>query len=91
MLVASVAKWAFHLQGAIEIFEVIVLSLFVAALVSCLISPPDPAFITPLVLVGAFAKERARMQASRAGARSREIHSAAMLAAYPANGFQARS
>jgi hypothetical protein len=75
MLTASVVRWTFALRGSVEAFEVTFLSVFVAALVSCLISPPDLAFITPLVFIGVFARERTCMLPSRVYRRQAIRHS----------------
>jgi O-antigen ligase len=85
LLVRPVVKWMMALRGGIEIFEVTLLSMFIAALVCSLISPPDIAFLTPLIMVGAFAKERAWMEASRAKVRPRAIGRTAMLAPLATN------
>ena len=68
MLVVAVGRWAFHLRSEIKSIEIILLTMFIAALTSGLISPPDLAFITPLLLVAAFAKERVWVLAARARA-----------------------
>jgi len=65
MLLVAVTRWALRLRGSVDVFDVTFLSVFIAALVSCMISPPDLAFITPLVFIGVFARERARMLPSR--------------------------
>jgi hypothetical protein len=83
-LIYWVVKWICHLRGEFEFYEIILLSVFIAAMVSCLISPPDLAFLTPMLLVGAFAKERAWMEASHARARRRANVRAALLASMPA-------
>jgi O-antigen ligase len=84
MLVYSVVKWTQSLRGGIELFEITLLSIFIAALTCSLISPPDISFLTPLILSAAFAKERNWMAASRARARRRPIGAPAMLAPFPA-------
>jgi hypothetical protein len=86
MLVKSVFKWARSLQGEIEVFEITVLSLFISALACSLISPPDLSFLTPLILVGAFAKERAWIEVSRSHSRRRAMIRPLILAPmHPAN------
>jgi hypothetical protein len=84
MLVHSVVKWARSLRGEIEIFEITMLSMFIAAVTCALISPPDIAFLTPMIMVAAFAKERAWLAASRSRERWRAISRPAMLAPLPA-------
>jgi hypothetical protein len=85
-LIYWVARWARNFPRDIEVYEMILLSVFISALISCLISPPDLAFLTPLVMVGAFAKERMMMRFSRAEAHRRIIERAGMLATMPPNG-----
>jgi hypothetical protein len=84
MLIHPVVKWTRSFRGAIELFEVISLSMFVAALTCSFISPPDVAFLTPLLMIGAFAKESAWIAASRARMHRRAIARPTMLAPLPA-------
>jgi uncharacterized membrane protein len=55
--------------------------MFIAAMTCALISPPDIAFLTPMIMVGAFAKERAWIAASRARDRRRAICGPEMIEA----------
>ena len=65
ILIHAVIEWAGRLASEIKSIEVLLLCMFFGALVSCLVCPPDIAFLTPMVLVGAFAKERVWIAHSR--------------------------
>jgi O-antigen ligase len=65
MLIHAVVQWAGRLASAIKSFEVLLLCTFIGAFVSCLVCPPDIAFLMPMLLVAAFAKERVWIAYSR--------------------------
>ena len=68
MAVHAVIKWAGCLGSEIKSIEVLLLSMFLSAIVSCLVCPPDIALLTPMLLAAAFAKERTWIAYSRSAA-----------------------
>ena len=68
MLVQAVVTWVNRLASEIKSIEVLLLSIFLSAIVSSLVCPPDIALLTPMLLVAAFAKERTWIAYSRSAA-----------------------
>jgi len=68
MLSHAVVKWAGRMGSEIRSIEVLLLSMFLGAIVSCLVCPPDLALLTPMLFAAAFAKERTWIAYSRSAA-----------------------
>ena len=68
MLVQAVVRWTGGLSSEIKSIEVLLLSMFIGALISSMVGPPDIAYLTPMLLVAAFAKERTWIAYSRSAA-----------------------
>jgi hypothetical protein len=68
MLSGIVVRWAGRMASEIKSTELLLFSMFVGAVVSSLVCPPDIAYLTPMLLVAAFANERLWLASSRSAA-----------------------
>jgi hypothetical protein len=69
MMTQALMKWAGRLSSEVKSIDVMLFSMFLGAIVSCLVCPPDVALLTPMLLVATFARERTWMSYSRAAAK----------------------
>jgi hypothetical protein len=58
MLAQAVVRWVRSFSSEIDSIEVLLVGIFVGAVVSSMVCPPDIALVTPMMLIATFARER---------------------------------